>query len=131
MSLTVKQNTFAWDVGFRRMSYADAYKSNFDTENMQEYVICNRGFAEANKPAVRERIESYVLCYENQNVILRSDILSQLSGLCSAKNKDGSPDYRTQLKALELSSKILGVEQPKEVHMKIEPLNINMSFDKE
>ena len=51
--------------------------------------------------------------------------------LSNAKNKDGSPDYRTQLKALELSSKILGVEQPKEVHMKIEPLNINMSFDKE
>ena len=131
MSLTVKQNTFAWDVGFRRMSYADAYKSNFDTDNMQEYVIHNRGFAEANKPAVRERIESYVLCYENQNVVIRSDILSQLSGLCSAKNKDGSPNYSIRLKALDLLSKIYGAEQPKQVHMKIEPLNINMSFDKE
>ena len=131
MSLTVKQNTFAWDVGFRRMSYADAYKSNFVTDKMQEYVIHNRGFAEANKPAVRERIESYVLCYENQNVVIRSDILSQLSGLCSAKNKDGSPNYSIRLKALDLLSKIYGAEQPKQVHMKIEPLNINMSFDKE
>lgn len=131
MGLTVKQNTFAWDVGFSRMSYADAYKKSYDTENMQVSTVFNRAFAEANKPAVRERIENYVMCYENQNVVIRSDILSQLSGLCSAKNKDGSPDYRIRLKALELLSKIYGAEQPKQVHMKIEPLNINMSFDKE
>lgn len=134
--LTRKQDGFARSVGLDGTTFAEAYRRNYNTENMQPNTIHTRAFELSRQSAIADRITHYVrqrtgTASHNPEKI-RAFILQTLQDVI----QDKDARHGDRLKAVELLGKVdfVGifkersvvetntVQTPEEIQQKIEEL---------
>lgn len=121
--LTDKQERFAQCIALEGMNQSDAYRTAYNTENMQESSIWEKASVEANKDKVKSRIAELrgeCVSPKIMSAIERKEWLTSLIESIEEKTEN-------RIKAIDILNKMCG-EYVQKIEATVDSVNINVEL---
>lgn len=125
--LTAKQEKFANNIALEQMSYADAYRSAYNTKGMSDKTVHEKASRLKDEDKIRARIEELRAELVNPSIMTAQKRLEWLTELVNS----GEESTTDKLKAIDIMNKMQG-EYVQKVEANVNSdvtINIELSDD--
>ena len=125
--LTAKQEKFANNIALEQMSYADAYRSAYNTKRMSDKTVHEKASRLKDEDKIRARIEELRAELVNPSIMTAQKRLEWLTDLVNS----GEESTTDKLKAIDIMNKMQG-EYVQKVEANVNSdvtINIELSDD--